>query len=87
MSAFILAMVKYPEVQAKAQAELDRVLGQYQLPTFNDEESLPYITALMMEFLRWHPCTPLTVPHMSIQDDEYKGYLIPAGSIMIPNAW
>ena len=46
-------MVKYPVVQANGHAELDRVLGRNQLPNFNDEDSLPYITAISMEVLRW----------------------------------
>jgi hypothetical protein len=27
------------------------------------------------------------VPHMSTNDDEYNGYFIPKGTIMIVNAW
>lgn len=49
LSFFVLAMIKYPDVQAKAQAELDSVLGKSQLPTYADEDSLPYITAVMKE--------------------------------------
>ncbi|KAK7678458.1 hypothetical protein QCA50_018518 [Cerrena zonata] len=30
---------------------------------------------------------PLTVPHCVTRDDEYKGFFIPAGSIIIVNAW
>lgn len=53
LSTFFLAMVKYPVVQANGHAELDKVLGRNQLPNFNDEDSLPYITAISMEVLRW----------------------------------
>lgn len=53
ISTFILAMVKYPIVQVKGRAELDTVLGMNQLPDFSDEDSLPYITAIAMEVLRW----------------------------------
>ena len=52
-------MVKYPEVQEAAQAELDRVVGCDRLPNFPDEESLPYIGAVIKETLRWHNVTPL----------------------------
>ena len=27
------------------------------------------------------------IPRLLDYDDEYKGYRIPAGSIIIPNAW
>lgn len=56
MHSFILAMVLYPEVQAKAQAEIDRIVGTDRLPTLADKESLTYIVCLMKEVLRWGVC-------------------------------
>ena len=50
---FILAMTLNPEVQTKAQAEIDRVLENGRLPDFNDWGSLPYVTAMMKEVLRY----------------------------------
>ncbi|KAG9218407.1 hypothetical protein CCMSSC00406_0007992 [Pleurotus cornucopiae] len=85
---FCLAMLLYPETQARAQAELDEVLGRSRLPDFgNDEYELPYIKAIVLEVLRWMPVTPLGVPHLVTQDDEYRGYRIPAGSIVFANTW
>lgn len=52
LGSFFLAMILYPEAQRKAQEELDRVVGRDRLPEFSDEESLPYITAMMKEVLR-----------------------------------
>lgn len=46
-------MIQHPEVQKKAQEELDRHLGQGQLPEYGDEEALPYCTAIIKELLRW----------------------------------
>ena len=57
--AFFLAMVLFPEVQARAQAELDAVVGSKRLPSFDDRDSLPYINAVWKEVLRWHSVTPL----------------------------
>lgn len=57
--SFVLAMVLYPEVQRKAQEEIDDVVGSDRLPTFADRESLPYINALCAEILRWIPVGPL----------------------------
>ena len=51
-------MLKNPEAQNKAQAELDTILGVGNLPDFQDMESLPYITAIVKETLRWHAATP-----------------------------
>ncbi|KAF7336093.1 Cytochrome P450 [Mycena venus] len=59
LSSFFLAMALYPEVQAAAQAELDRVLSPGQLPRLSDRPSLPYIECLMREVLRWNPIGPL----------------------------
>ena len=50
--------MKHPEIQEKAHAELDRVLGG-RLPTFADRDNLPYITAVFEESLRWACPVPL----------------------------
>lgn len=52
-------MVLYPDAFQKAQAELDRVVGQDRLPEFSDKEALPYVCAIVQEVLRWNPVTPL----------------------------
>ncbi|PPQ87697.1 hypothetical protein CVT25_011464 [Psilocybe cyanescens] len=76
-----------PEVLRKAQQELDSVVKPGHLPDFDDEESLPYITAIAKETLRWRDVVPIAIPRLLTVDDEYKGYRLPAGSIVIPNAW
>ena len=83
---FFLAMTIYPDIQAKAQQELDRIIGN-RLPELSDLSKLPYVSALVKECFRWHPVAPLAVPHMASQDDEYNGYHIPKGSILVPNVW
>ncbi|PPR03343.1 hypothetical protein CVT24_012583 [Panaeolus cyanescens] len=83
----ILALLNHPEVLRKAHEELDRVLKQGALPDFEDMENLPYITAIVKESMRWRDTAPLGLPHVSQVDDVYKGYRIPKGSIVIPNAW
>ena len=52
LGTFFLAMVCYPEVQKKAQAELDQVLHG-RLPEHNDLASLPYFSALVKELHRY----------------------------------
>ena len=97
-------MALYPEVQKKAQAEIDDVVGPNRLPDFNDRPSLPYINAVVKESSRWNLVAPLGrlfvivvvaiiltssegIPHMSTIDDEYNGFYIPKGTVMIGNAW
>lgn len=50
---FILAMLLFPDAQRTAQEELDRVVGRSRLPSMEDKESLPYVTALKNEVLRY----------------------------------
>ncbi|TFK23525.1 cytochrome P450 [Coprinopsis marcescibilis] len=84
---FILVMLCFPEVQRKVQAELDRVVGRERLPEFSDEPYTPYLSAVIKEVMRWRPVSPMGMAHYLQQDDIYEGYLIPANTIMIPNAW
>ncbi|TCD61532.1 hypothetical protein EIP91_008276 [Steccherinum ochraceum] len=85
--SFVLAMALYPDVQRKAQAELDRVIGSGRLPIWDDLDNLPYIRATVMETWRWMPVTPFGVPHCVTADDMYEGYHIPKGASVVPNVW
>jgi cytochrome P450 len=87
MAWWTLAMLVYPETQARAQAELDAVVGRERLPTFADYPCLPYIRAMVKEVLRWKPVGPLGGPHRCTEDDWYEGMFIPKGSICLPNVW
>jgi cytochrome P450 len=57
--SFFLAMLVNPDVQAKAQAEIDRVIGRERLPNMEDMSSLPYVNAVVTECLRWLPVVPM----------------------------
>lgn len=86
--AFVQAMLLFPEVQQKAQEEIDRVVGSDRLPNMEDESDLQYVRACMKETLRWMPTTILgAVPHAVTQDDVYRGYLIPKGAGVMNNVW
>ncbi len=51
-------MALNPEVMAKAQREIDAVVGNERLPGFADRENLPYTNALVKEVFRWHSVVP-----------------------------
>ncbi|KAM3543237.1 hypothetical protein ARSEF1564_003867 [Beauveria bassiana] len=87
LTAFTAAMIMFPEVQHKAQDEIDRVVGSERLPTFADRESLPYMDALVKEASRWWPISPMGFPHTATEDVEYKGMHIPKGSLLLPAVW
>lgn len=61
LASFILAMVLHPEIQARAQAEIDSVVGPewQRLPSFADRPRLPYVDAIVLELLRWNTSVPL----------------------------
>ena len=82
-----LAMIAFPEVQRRAQAELDAEVGRDRLPTYADAPRLPYVRAIIEEVQRWRPTLPLGVAHAATEDDWYEGMFIPKGTICIPNIW
>ncbi|KAJ7501807.1 cytochrome P450 [Mycena galericulata] len=87
LSTFFMAMLVNPNAQRKAQTEIDAVTGGKYLPDFDDEAAMPYVSALVKEVLRWKNVTPMGVPHFLATEDEYRGYRVPAGSVVIGNTW
>ncbi|CAA7261113.1 unnamed protein product [Cyclocybe aegerita] len=87
ISSCILDLLEYPEALKKAQAEIDRVIKPGHLPDFGDEASLSYITAIVKEIMRRRDVISIAIPHYLEVEDEYKGYRLPACSIVILNAW
>ncbi|CAE6413849.1 unnamed protein product [Rhizoctonia solani] len=84
---FAIVMMLYPEVQRKAQAEIDSLLGDSRLPVMDDLHQLPYTNCVIQEVLRWCPVVPTGVPHAATSDDLYQGFRIPKGAIVFANIW
>ena len=80
-------MIAFPEVQRRAQAEIDTVVGRDLPPTFADAPRLPYVHAIIKEILRWRPPVPFALPHVATNEDWYEGMYIPKGTVCIPNVW
>ncbi|KIY48547.1 cytochrome P450 [Fistulina hepatica ATCC 64428] len=59
LSIFVIMMVLHPDIQRKAQTELDKVTEGTRLPNFEDHGALPYIDCIVQELLRFHPVLPL----------------------------
>ncbi|KAL1666579.1 cytochrome P450 [Schizophyllum commune] len=87
INAFIRFMAANPDVQARAQAELDGVVGTGRLPTMADRPHLPYMNALALEVLRSHVVVPTGAPHRVMEHDVYEGHFIPKGSLIMPILW
>jgi cytochrome P450 len=104
IASCVLGLITHPEILKKAQAEIDTVVGLDQLPDFDYFDSLPFITAITKETLRWRDVVPIgeldlsdaqivyqelrpAIPHLLTVDDIYNGYRLPAGTVVVPNAW
>ncbi|KZT58518.1 cytochrome P450 [Calocera cornea HHB12733] len=88
---FLAAMVLFPEIQATAQAELDRVFGKpgrgTSPPTLADRERLPYCYALVQEVLRWQPVAPFALLHAMVREEAWEGWALPKGAMVMANVW
>ncbi|KAJ6562394.1 cytochrome P450 [Mycena capillaripes] len=85
IQGFILLLSAHPEVQKKAQAEMDAVVGLEEPPKWEDLKRLPYMQAVLEEYMRFRPIAPLTLPHAMSEDDTYDGMLFPKDSIIFTN--
>jgi hypothetical protein len=59
LTSFVLLMTLHPDIQRRAQAEIDEVVGKDRLPTPDDRERLQYVCAVIKEVLRFAPVAPL----------------------------
>ncbi|KAI0027606.1 cytochrome P450 monooxygenase [Vararia minispora EC-137] len=84
ISAFFLAMARNPDIYAKAQAEIDTVVGPDRLPDVGDRLSLPFVEAVLIELYRF---PYVGVPHRSTQRDHYRGFELPKDAVIMANAW
>ncbi|KAI5098972.1 cytochrome P450 precursor, partial [Silurus meridionalis] len=80
----LLLMMKHPDIQARVQKEIDEVVGQSRCISFEDRQNMPYTDAVIHEVLRTQDIVPTSVPHKMFYDTEFKNYLIPKGTIILP---
>lgn len=85
--AFMHALTKWPEVQKKAQKQIDEVVGDNRSPTMDDYAQLPYVAACVKEAMRWRPVVPLGFPHVLSEDDVVGDMVLPKGSQIFINAY
>ncbi|KAM0060435.1 putative flavonoid 3',5'-hydroxylase [Helianthus debilis subsp. tardiflorus] len=85
---WILArMVLHPDIQARAQSEIARVVGDRPV-TDSDLDNLPYLHAIVKETLRVHPPGPLlSWARLSTQDTHVGPHFVPAGTTAMVNMW
>ncbi|XP_037322229.2 cytochrome P450 1B1 [Pungitius pungitius] len=81
----ILLLVKFPEMQARLQLEVDKVVDRSRLPSIEDQQHLPYVMAFIYEVMRYTSFVPLTIPHSTTMDTSIMGYSIPKDTVVFVN--
>ncbi|XP_067272973.1 cytochrome P450 2J2-like [Pseudorasbora parva] len=81
----LLFMIKFPEIQEKVQAEIDREIGQSRQPCLADRDNMPYTVAVTHEIQRFGDIVPLGFPKQSVKDTTLGGYFIPKGTSITTN--
>ncbi|KAJ7046673.1 cytochrome P450 [Mycena alexandri] len=88
VKSFFFTMMMHPIVQRQAQHEVDLFfMSEHRLPTLHDQAAFPYVNAILKEVLRWAPASPFGLFHCTASPDLYKGFLIPAKTIIMANIW
>lgn len=87
LNSAIKYLAAFPDSQAKAHAEITKVVGDSRSPTFDDETDLPYIRAMVKEILRLRPTTSIGIQHSTTSDVQYKGYFIPKDTAVSLNQY
>ncbi|KAF6176806.1 hypothetical protein GIB67_025939 [Kingdonia uniflora] len=83
----IAELMRNPTLLAKAQHELDTVVGKDRLVTESDLGQLPFLQAIIKETFRLHPSTPLSLPRTASESCEINGYFIPKDSTLLVNVY
>jgi cytochrome P450 len=87
MEWIMARMALHPDIQAKAQSELDAVVGTRSVADA-DIANLPYVQSIVKETLRMHPPGPLlSWARLAIHDAHVGGHLVPAGTTAMVNMW
>ncbi|KAF9449723.1 cytochrome P450 [Macrolepiota fuliginosa MF-IS2] len=87
ITSFILLMALHPNVQTRAQTEIDEICGRHQAPHPSHLGFLRYLQAVLREVLRYAPVGNLALPHKVTEEDTYRGYRIPKNATVMGNVW
>jgi len=78
-------LAKNPEVQRKAQEEMNQVVGENAKVTLADRQNMPYVQAMIMDLIRLSDIHPIGVMHSPSRDTIIDGYHVPKGTFIFPN--
>ena len=84
----LLYMMRYPEIQARCQREIDGVPdAEDQLLQGNASRVFPYTTATLLETQRIAAIAPASLPHAVRETTTIGGYRLEKGSLVLANLW
>ncbi len=76
-----------PDIQDRAYQAICEKYGQESWGPIEDENGVPYITALVKECLRVFCVLRLSLPRATWKDVKYGDIFIPKGTTVFLNAW
>ncbi|KAM3930496.1 cytochrome P450 2K1-like [Leptodactylus fuscus] len=79
----LLLLMKYPEIQRKVQSEIEKVIGSAE-PQATHRKEMPYTDAVIHEIQRFGNIVPGNLPHATTQDVNFRGYVLPKDTQVIP---
>lgn len=79
----LLLLLKYPQVTAKVQEEIDSVVGRHRSICMQDRSSMPYTYATVHEVQRYIDLSPTGLPRAVTCDTKFRNYLIPRGTTIL----
>lgn len=80
-------LLRHPNCLKRLQEEVRTVCKDRSSVAEDDIKDMKYLNAVLKETLRLHPSIPLMIPHETIQDVNLRGHHIPAGTMVMINAW
>ncbi|XP_066430606.1 cytochrome P450 2A4-like [Eleutherodactylus coqui] len=80
----LLILMKYPDVLAKVQKEIDEVIGRNRNPKLQDRNNMPYTEAMVHEMQRFTDLVPMGVARRTTKEVTLKGYTLPKGINVYP---
>ena len=81
----IAYMANYPDVQTKAQRELDDIVGRDRFPSLDDHPNMPFFQATIMEVQRLANIGDCTIHHYTLKDTFLCGHRVPKGTVVLVN--
>uniref|UniRef100_A0A3B4A799 Uncharacterized protein n=1 Tax=Periophthalmus magnuspinnatus TaxID=409849 RepID=A0A3B4A799_9GOBI len=83
----IAYLLHHPEVQTRAQVELEDRVGLDRPVLVSDRTLLPFVEAVIQEGLRIRPVSPVLIPHTAMTQTSLGGHSVQPGTRVLVNMW